>query len=155
MDMSGTPPNWVKAREDCSIELAFEALRQIVKRDVEEANKLKRTREKKYEFKFHYENGGINRMFKVERVYFEAQIQAPDLPSVGFELQSDKKRIKVCSDKERYRLLPNFLLSQEWDETKQECKMFRSCDNPRNNKNQIKLWEASQEALSVLFFELP
>ena len=47
------PPNWVKGQADCSLDLMFEALIQIVTRDVDEANRL-------------YAEGRSKRRFRIE-----------------------------------------------------------------------------------------
>ena len=127
------PPNWVRGRADCSVEMIFEALSQIVRRDVEEANKLESSKRRGYSFRFEASDEGTHPIFKVGNGQMGDRSQ-----SVLFRM-TDWGILIECADKQFLRAAPR------WDVDSMKCRL--SVEDVFHDP-----WEISQEALTPLFF---
>ena len=127
------PPNWVRLRADCNLELTFEALLQIVKRDVDEANKLKLNDR---EFSFHVDENGITPIAQVTQA---KPLTSARSPFVRFELETHL--IRAIGTGVR------FYVRAEWNEEQAACKLYVDDQNEA-----YELWEISQKALIRMFF---
>ena len=78
-----SPPNWVKGRADCSLDLTFEALAQIVERDVKEANELPSNLHAGRSFRFEKCDEGTRTILRVEQT---SPITGDNRPQVVFEM---------------------------------------------------------------------
>ena len=139
VDLGGVP-RWVKGRADCNVALNFEALKDIVKRDVGDINSLPEENLKGFKFEFQAAADGLF-YFRVYRVHHDRHRYCePDfvtitkgVSSIDFEGNGDFK---------------DFQADPKWDEKNCACRMY--VDN-----QPFELWELSQKALSSLFFVLP
>ena len=132
-----SPPNWVKGRADCSLDLTFDALAQIVERDVKEANELPLNRHVGRSFRFETCDEGTRTMLRVEQT---SPITGDIRPQVGFEKYSSY--IMVNGGGVQFSVRPR------WDEGAQRCRLFI-----RDDDRAYEVWEISQRALIKLFFE--
>ena len=122
-----TIPNWVRGRAECNLRMTFEALSQIVERDVAEANKVFAD----HQFKCERSDKGIRPLMYV------SEIGADE--GVGVEFKISKTAIRINGAGVQFYVRPR------WDV--HECQMHIN-DEPRAHE----LWEISQRALSHLFF---
>ena len=61
------PPHWVRTRAQCRTDFLFWELKQVVKRDVEEANRLPAQQRNNFTFRFRTIGSGIYPTFTVDR----------------------------------------------------------------------------------------
>ena len=122
-----TVPNWVRGRAECNLRMTFDALSQIVERDVEEANKVFRDRQ----FKCEQSEKGIRPLMYVSEVGADE--------GVGVEFKMSKTAIRINGGGVQFFIRPR------WDG--HECQMHIN-DEPHAHE----LWEISQRALIRLFF---
>ena len=133
------PPEWVTGRANCRADLKFEALWQIVERDVAEFNNLpeeKRPDGRLFDF---IENGeGVTPVLHVEQ---RGAGNPGSRRSVSFGLTNGSIRIKgVGSD---------FTVTPKWAARERECRCYI------DGKHQpTELWDVSRLALEPLFFGL-
>lgn len=128
------PPNWVKGRADCNLDLTFEALIQIVTRDVAEANQLHAEGRSKRRFRIESNDAGTRPLVKVEQVDGESD---GTRPQVLFEMSETAIRVNGAG--------VAFFVQPQWDGT--ACRLHvDGADRPSE------LWRISQRALSRLFF---
>ena len=120
------PPNWVKGRAECNLSMMFEALAQIVERDVAEANKAIHGRE----FKFELCAEGVRPILRVED-------RADSTGGVTISL-AETDAIRVSGGGVQFYARPR------WDGHR--CRMYI------NDEDRCELWELSQAALSKFFF---
>ena len=132
-----SPPNWVAERAKCNLDLTFEALFQIVQRDVEEANKLSAKRRRGFAFRLEQNGEGIHPLFSVRR-FPEDDQDSNDAKSVCFEKSINAIRISAQED--------DMLAYPRWNKVSHSCKIFLK-DQPHE------LWEISHIVLGPLFFE--
>ena len=127
------PPNWVKGRADCRLDLTFEALAQIVERDANVANELPSDRS----FRFETCDEGTQPIIRVEQT---SPITGDSRPQVVFEMHNSY--IMVNGGGVQFSVRPR------WDECAQRCRLFI-----RDDDRAYGVWEISQRALIKLFFE--
>ena len=126
-----SPPNWVRGRADCNIDMKFEALAQIVERDVTEFNGLYERHRQGRTCQVQASTEGCRPQFRVE---LDADVANP--PNVLFSLGPTAIRVNGGG--------VQFYIRPRWDG--QRCRMYL------NDKEAIELWEISQTALENLFF---
>ena len=62
-----SPPNWVKERADCNLDMVFEALFSVADRDVTEVNRVSSLTKNGVSFAVQREDGGMLPTFRVDR----------------------------------------------------------------------------------------
>ena len=122
------PPNWVLGRAKCTLLVRFEALAQIVKRDVAEANKAIEMRD------FVYED-----CTEGTRPFMRISERGTD-KAVNIAI-AETNTIRVSGA----GIAPGFHVRPRWDG--KQCRMYL------RDKEPYELWEISQAALENLFFE--
>ena len=130
------PPNWVAARADCKVDLLFEALCQIVKRDVSEVNKLSSDMRGGYIFDASLNGDGTKPLLRVYR----ASETAPDDPRSVVTFEQTRWDIRIQS-----RRAKEGIVATPWVDEAGTCLL--SVDGTR-----YRVWELSREVLSPLFF---
>ena len=125
------PPNWVVGRADCNLDMTFEALHEIVKRDVAAFNGLYERKRQGRTFRVLDNTEGCRAKFKVEP---EADVDHP--PHVLFTLEKTAIRINGGG--------VQFFVRPLWDGER--------CRLRRNDDADYEVWEISQAALANLFF---
>ena len=125
------PPNWVKGYADCNLDMTFEALRQIVRRDVEQFNDLYARRQGR-SFRVDENTDGCAPFFRVKS---DADMKTP--PEVRFSLEHTSIRVNGGGH--------SFFVRPEWDG--QRCRLMINYDHPAEP------WQISQRALSRMFFD--
>ena len=134
--------NWVEKRAECLLPDVFRQLREIVNRDVQEANRLSPLLEKG--FRFEIKNGKSNGQFKVHRVPDKGSIFPP--LSVTFTLNHDSIRV----DCELHPDYDNgfFQVYSTWQFSEGYCRLTID-DKP------YEVWQISHHALEHLVFRHP
>ena len=123
------PPNWVKKRADCDLDLIFKMLRQIIERDVAEMNKLPEFQRHGCKFKLDEGQQGTHPILWVKKF-----VPNGDLPeSVSFEQGQDFIRTHAGC------------IHAEWDDRKGTCELVMG-------DKRYEPWQVSQLVLSPLFF---
>ena len=133
MALHNKPPNWVKAQSQCNVALTFEALTQILRRDVEEANKLEGFMRKNRKFRIDENSEGTKPMVSVKS-YGEKE---EDYKGVVFTMDHPSICVVGLGD--------TFYVRPVWNPDIGECE-FCIQESP------VKLWKVSERALSRLFF---
>lgn len=134
------PPNWVVERAKCNLDLTFEALAEVVKRDVDEMNQLSPKRRRNYEFSFEQNGEGVTPRLRVIR-YPEGEPDADGALYVTFEKSTSAIRIVQAPDGTA------FLASPTWVESTSSCRLQIDGEG-------FQVWEISQRFLGPLFFGL-
>ena len=132
-------PNWVADRAKCSLDLIFEALAEIVERDVAEMNKLSPKRRRGFAFRYERNGEGTRERLRVSR-----------FP----ETDPDDSGLHVIFEKSVHVILiyqaPDgapLIARPQWVETQSTCRLLV-------DDSHFKVWELSQRVLGPLFFEL-
>lgn len=141
MDRHIEPPRWVKALSECNVSHKFDALSEIVKRDVDDANSLAPRVRGNCIFKFFEHNEGVCRKFEVTR---RQQENMRDDGSIVFkefenhiEVEYFPSKLKPCT------------IKPQWCDEKASC-ILRVDDSER----EFQVWEVSQKFFGPLVFGL-
>ena len=135
MDYS-KPPNWVRGRADCRLDMKFQELMQIVERDVGEFNSLPSYQRSNRSFRIASYDEGSYPIVRVEEANFDG---SENLPSVSFNLSDAAIRVNGGG--------VQFYAKPVWNPESSACRLhIDGGDTP------YKAWEISQYALSTLFF---
>ena len=134
------PPNWVAERAKCNLELTFDALCQIVKRDVGEMNKLSPKRRRGHTFEFDECAAGPEPVLRVRR-FPEGEPDSEDAHWVIFRQTINAIFVEpmIAPKETRYEVTP------KWNAESGSCELFIGNDV-------LEVWQVSQRALSPLFF---
>lgn len=127
------PPNWVVGRADCNLNMTFQALHEIVRRDVDTFNSLYERKRRGRTFGVSDHTDGCSPKFIVEQ-----EVDSPKPPQVMFSLEPTAIRINGGG--------VQFFVRPRWDGER--------CRFSRNNEDGVyyEVWEISQAALENLFF---
>ena len=137
------PPNWVVERAKCRIELTFEALVQIVERDVSEMNDLPMSRRRGYRFEVEINGEGLRPLLRVRRC-LDSDTDRGDERTVTFECFDDWIGIKASGKNPRRASL-------KWHNASASCRLF--VDLKELKDRPFEVWELSQEYLGPIFFD--
>ena len=129
----GSPPNWVKERSDCNLDMVFDALFSVAERDVSEANKVSSLTQNDVSFAVQREDGGMLPTFRVDR-----KKGGKSVDRISFH--KDKHQITIVRS-----LGEGFSVRAKWDYQGQCCKLWVQ-DVPHE------VWQVSMAALEPLFF---
>lgn len=129
--MMNEAPHWVRARADCTPDFVFKALRELVWRDVAEANEIPPAKRFRRTFRAETITGGPHPMFRVQR--------SPDDASIFFHLRSTEIHVAHGNNELLFAVTP------EWNAEESRCDLFV-------DGVQCELWQISKKALSDLFF---
>ena len=125
------PPNWVVGRSGCSLDMTFDALHEIVKRDVAAFNGLYERKRRGRIFRVVDNTEGCYPKFKVEQ---ETDVERP--PHVLFSVENTAIRVNGGG--------VQFYVRPKWDG--ERCRLCR------NDDADYEVWQISQAALENLFF---
>ena len=123
------PPNWVKGRADCRLDLMFEALKQIIERDIKEFNDLP-------EFSVKTANLNCTPTMRAPTLLKIEQVGNPSKANLHLEMSSAAIRIGGGN--------------QFYDQF--GTKMPESAPSTCGKDGPHETWQISQSALSNLFF---
>ena len=132
------PPNWVAERAECKIDLLYDALCQIVERDVAEANKIPPDLRSGFTYSVERNDEGTMPLLRVYRSR-EGKPAGPAQPVATFSQSQASIRVMAAGT-------GGFLARPEWVDQTRSC--FLSIDG-----TPYKVWELSQRVLGPLFFE--
>ena len=139
-DDSTERPNWVKARADCDLEVAFAALYSEAKRDVDDANNIKALTKDDFSFSATMNEGSKDRIFLVRRNMGNSPVK-----TVLFQRSHD--HIRVCGPG-----TDEFFVKMQWDNIQCRCEIF--IEEESQEKMEInEIWEISKRFLEPLFFK--
>ena len=136
--MLNQPPNWVAERAKCRVDLLFEALCQVVERDVAEVNKLPSNLRGGFTFSVERNDDGMNSLLRVYRS--TEGDSASTAQAVATFTQLGTGIHVLIAGKEAFMALP------EWVDQPRSCLL--SIDGTR-----YQVWELSQRILGPVFFE--
>ena len=136
-----SPPNWVEERSKCDIDSKFDALCEIVQRDVEEMNKLSSEIRRRYKFSYKFEADGISPKLFVVRIPEDGG--STGRAQVIFEKIAQNQAIRTHFHNRERRAL---LFFPRWVQKNRKCLFY--CDD-----KYFEVWEISQKVLEPLFFE--
>ena len=133
--MLNHPPNWVAERAECKIDLLYDALCQVVERDVAEANKLPPDLRGGFTYSVERNDEGTMPLLRVYR----SQEGASAEPVATFSQSQASIHVTAAGT-------GGFLARPEWVDQTRPC--FLSIGG-----TPYKVWELSQRVLGPLFFE--
>lgn len=137
------PPNWVKLRAECNLDVCFDSLRGVVNRDVKEMNAL--PAEIRSDFLYKVQDGdNVLPSFSVVQECEKAAYENSQ-PHILFS----KSPISIeVSRKPRGAHVKTalFTITPEWSEKESRCRLLV-------NGKELKAWEISRLALEPMFFE--
>ena len=136
--MLNQPPNWVAERAKCRVDLLFEALCQVVERDVAEVNKLPSNLRGGFTFSVERNDDGMNSLLRVYRS--TEGDSASTAQAVATFTQLGTGIHVLIAGKEAFMALP------EWVDQPRSCLL--AIDGTR-----YQVWELSQRILGPVFFE--
>lgn len=125
------PPEWVRGRAECNLDMIFDALHQIVQRDVKQFNELYDRQRQGRRFQVHENGGGCDPSF---RVVLDADMDRP--PQVVFRLS--RSAILINGGGQIFNVRP------EWD--------GKRCRQSVGERSYSEPWEISQLALAGFLF---
>ena len=137
------PSHWVRTRAQCRTDFLFWELKQVVKRDVEEANRLPAQQRNNFTFRFKTIGSGIYPTFTVDR--FTDGDEANWSANITF--QASKYGIEVRDD-----IVTLFRVRPEWNAESGSCELHIVEGSGRATEKLHKVWEVSRKALTRLFF---
>ena len=136
---------WVTERSKCTLEFAFDAIRDFVERDTEEAKKLIPEGQRETSFSVTLGNhGGIIKRFYVTAFLIDGDPDR-DERTIKFELHKNKIVIDRSGGPDTHPVMPNMIVKQKWDIATSSCLL---CINSEPKS----ALEISQLALEPLFF---
>ena len=133
--MLNHPPNWVAEHAECKIDLLYDALCQVVERDVAEANKLPPDLRGGFTYSMERNGEGTMPLLRVYRSR-EGKPAGPAQPVATFS--QSQASIHVTAE------TGTFLARPEWVDQTRSCLL--SIGGTR-----CKVWELSQRVLGPLF----
>ncbi len=129
------PRNWIADRVDCNIDLIFEALCQVVERDVSEMNKLSSDTRNRYIFSTGSNGDGVYPMLRVYR-------SLEDFPDKRYDIATfEQRQAYICI------VAPGISLKARPWVDKEGCCLLDI------DGTQYRIWELSQKILGPLFFD--
>ena len=124
------PPSWVTKRAECNLDLIFEALSQIVTRDVGEMNALPESKRNGYTYKVETNSDGVFPIIRVGKVSSAGE----EVRAVFFQLKRDFIHTNASGN-----------VHVRWDQEANACQLLI-------NENRYEVWQVSQWVLGPLFF---
>ena len=128
-----TPPNWVKARADCNLELSFQALREVAERDVSIANGIDSITRNRFAFFLQNEEGSHIPTFCVDRREGNRPVD-----KVLFKMYPQEITVHNSQG-------AKFCVTAVWDERNCRCNLLIDDDS-------YEIWQISRKALEPIFF---
>ena len=136
--MLNQPPNWVAERAECKIDLLYDALCQVVERDVAEANKLPPDLRGGFTYSVERTDEGTMPLLRVYRSR-EGKPAGPAQPVATFSQSQASIHVTAAGT-------GGFPARPEWVDQTSSC--FLSIGG-----TPYKVWELSQRVLGPLFFQ--
>ena len=134
------PPNWVAERAKCRVDLIFEALSQVVRRDVEEANKLSARLRHDRTFTAEANTDGIYPLLRVYRTVCGESETIASFEQREQVILVQRGREACCS------------VHPEWHENRKSCVLVMMATFKQEFPD---VWLLSQWTLEKGFFDLP
>ena len=128
---------WVMDRARCSLDLVFDALIEIVERDVKDMNSLPATLRGSDKFWVEHNGDGLNKRLRVRR-HPEQEPANYYVGAVTFVKSSTCIDV-VIAPGDNFRVVP------KWENSTSSCQLHVG-------EQQLKVWQISCKALSPLFF---
>ena len=134
-----SPHDWISEIAGCDLDLTFNSLYQVLKRDVEIANNLPAQKRRNYRFKLERNGEGISHVLRVMR-----GVEGKDLwdhkNKVEFDLHDNALRLDCPHLNNGFTMI-----YPRWDSETSSCKLYI-------NDKHMKVWEISKLALQPLIF---
>ncbi len=135
---------WVTDRDNCTLKRAFDEIRDVVERDIAEANDLVAKRGLGATFVFTNGNGSVKQRFYAEGWPLNV-VRGGDKRSIVFVL-NDNHILIESSAPDTLQKIANIKATQKWDVSKASCSLCVG-------DNKVTAEEISQMALEPLFFK--
>ena len=133
------PHDWISEIAGCDLDLSFNALYQVLKRDVEIANGLPAKKRRNFKFKLEHNGEGTSPVIRITR-YVEDPITRTDENTVEFDMYENAIRLDCASLNNGFTMI-----YPKWDNETSSCKLYI-------NDKHMKVWEISRLALQPLIF---
>lgn len=123
------PPRWVLERARCNLALKFQALHDVVERDVEDANALPEMKAAGVRFDMETELGGTKPVFGVKRI----------------DRKGEGPVLYFVRESRTIRIADQFEVTVRWEASTAACRLLIE-------EKPYEIWEISQKVLAPLFF---
>ena len=133
------PPNWVLDRARCTLGLTFQALAEIVERDVKQVNQLDSENRHQRTFQIERNEDGLKETIQVQCF---PDGKPGNLYNGGVTFVKTRTSIEVFALDKKFQMIP------EWDNKNCVCLL-------QVNGDQLETWQVSRRALSSFFFDKP
>ena len=134
-----SPHDWISEIAGCDLDLTFNALYQVLKRDVEIANDLPAKKRRNYKFKLERNGEGTSYVLRIMRAA-EGRDEWDHENKVEFDLYANTVRLDCPSLNNGFTMI-----YPKWDNETSSCKLYI-------NDKHMKVWEISRLALQPLIF---
>ena len=133
------PHDWISEIAGCDLDLTFNALFDVLKRDIEIANKLPPKKRRYFTFKLERNGEGITPTIRITR-QVKSPLETNPENVAEFDLYGNAVRLESPLLKERLtKIYPR------WDNETSSCKLYI-------NDKHVKVWEISRLALQPVIF---
>ena len=132
------PPNWVAERAKCNLELIFEALCQVLDRDVGAMNAVPERQRLGRQFQLEVNADGTRPIAQVTQVHSTDSLVTQ---KVYARFESGETAISIQASS----LSQSVLARVRWDEQARACKLYIG-------KDRYEVWELSEWVLGPMFF---
>lgn len=134
-----SPHNWIAEIAECDLDLAFNALYQVLKRDVDYANDLPAKKRRNFKFKLERNGEGITPTIRITR-QIEGKAEIDHNNVIEFDLHGNAVRLDCPHLNNGFtKIYP------KWDNETSSCKLYI-------DDKQMKAWEISKLALQPFIF---
>ena len=134
-----SPHNWIAEIAECDLDLSFNSLYQVLKRDVDIANGLTKKQRRGYEFKLERNGEGISPVIRIIRSV-EGKDKWDYENKVEFDLHEKAIRLDCQHLNNGFTMI-----YPRWDDESSSCKLYI-------NDRHMKVWEISKLALQPMIF---
>ena len=134
-----SPHDWISEIAGCDLDLTFNALYQVLKRDVDIANNLPVKKRRNFKFKLERNGEGTSPVLRIMRAV-EGGDEWDHENKVEFDLYANAVRLDCPFLNNRFTTI-----YPKWDNETSSCKLYI-------NDRHMKVWEISRLALQPLIF---
>ena len=136
-----SPPNWVRLRAECNLDVSFDSVCSFVERDVAEMNKLSSAMRRQWTYQTESGGGASPTHYVIQK---PEQGYGVSDAMVGFHRGENALEVfrKARGTDARETL---FVVVPEWNPQESRCRL-------KVNGKELEVWEISRRALEPMFF---